>query len=241
MFSLPRIFFFIISFLLIQQKGQALAIRKDTSSISLHKPAPEKEREIFSDSKFNYKKDLTYSESPTDRFFAWLLRKLFGAATHENANTFWAIIRIALIVALAVLLAFLLFKTEIRKLFSGKPAETSVNFSDVPENINELNIDGLINEALQKRNYRLATRWWYLKLLKHLSRKELIAWKPYKTNFDYYYELSPEILKHEFRTVSSVYEHVWYGDFTIDEKIYSQSVEQFRQFEQTVNNARSNA
>lgn len=236
-----RIFFLFALLLPSRQELHAAVVKMDTSKVQVKKPSPEKEQEVFSDSKFDYGKDASYSESPLQRFFSWLLRKLFGAATHENASLFWSIVRVILIVAVITLVIFLLFKTEIRRLFSGKPAETEIHFSDIPENINELNIDQLIRDASQKHDYRLATRWGYLKLLKQLSQKELIRWKPYKTNFEYYAELKHELLRQEFRNVSHVYEHVWYGDFTIDETVYSRSAEEFRRFEQSVNNINSYA
>jgi hypothetical protein len=231
-----RSFFVVLVFLVLIPLGisSPSQLRMDTSTVDVKKPDPQKEKSVFSDSKFNYEKDQSYS-GVKESFLAWLLRKIFGAATDETFNTFWAVVRILLIVAAVVLILYLLFKTEIRRIFTGKSAETPVNFADVPENINELDIETMIREAVSNNNYRLATRWWYLKILKLLSNKEFISWKPHKTNFEYYHELKQLALRNSFRDISRVYEHVWYGDFSIDKAIYETSVEQFRSFERELN------
>jgi hypothetical protein len=63
----------------------------------------------------------------------------------------------------------------------------------------------------------LATRYYYLWLLKTLSDRNIIEWDIEKTNGDYLNEISNLELKNEFQFLSYVYEYSWYGEFNLNE------------------------
>jgi hypothetical protein len=135
------------------------------------------------------------------------------------------------IIVLYLLIKFLLqnpissvFKTE-DKAIDG--------FSYVEENIKQVDFDKRINSALKEKNYRLATRYLYLKSLKSLANKKTIEWHFDKTNSDYINEIKDVKLKALFKRVSYIYDYVWYGEFPIDEASFNKNNDDFNQLIKT--------
>ena len=81
------------------------------------------------------------------------------------------------------------------------------------DNIFEINYGREINRALQNGNYRLATRLMYLQLLKNLAERNIIQYKPDRTNFDYLMQLYKTPHYKEFFSLTRSYEYAWYGKF----------------------------
>lgn len=95
-------------------------------------------------------------------------------------------------------------------------------------NIDEINFDSAIKQAIDEKNFRLALRFYYLKTLKALNQKELILWEPFKTNYEYINELKDSDLRTRFKELSRVYEIVWYGDKTISESDFTETEKNFK-------------
>jgi hypothetical protein len=102
-------------------------------------------------------------------------------------------------------------------------------FSYVEANIEQVDFDKLINKSLKEHNYRLATRYMYLKSLKSLATKKTIEWHFDKTNSDYLNEIKDSNIKALFKRVSYIYDYVWYGEFPIDEASFNKNKADFNQ------------
>ncbi len=83
------------------------------------------------------------------------------------------------------------------------------------------NLDDLLTQAIAENNFRLAIRYEYLKILKHLADLDLIDWQLQKTNEDYYSEISQVVLKPLFKQSTLLYDYIWYGNFKIDRNHYA--------------------
>jgi len=81
-------------------------------------------------------------------------------------------------------------------------------------------MDRLIRQALQSRNYRMAIRYQYLNSLYKLAEKGLVQFAVDKTNYQYVSELTKQEQRNEFAKLTLHYEYVWYGEFEIDETVY---------------------
>ena len=101
------------------------------------------------------------------------------------------------------------------------------DFNYVEENLKEVNFETLIEDALKEKNYRLATRYLYLKSLKLLTNKDIIEWHYDKTNSEYLNEIKNENTKSVFKRISYIYDYVWYGEFPIDEAVYNKNISDF--------------
>ena len=84
------------------------------------------------------------------------------------------------------------------------------------ENIEVLDIEGLLEQARREGNFRMAVRLYYLGLLKRLNSIGKISWKKDKTNRDYLAEVfSVDFYYAEIQKLTLSYEEVWYGDHTL--------------------------
>ena len=90
-------------------------------------------------------------------------------------------------------------------------AAIPITLENIEERIHESDLDRFIREALEKENYPMATRLYYLAIIKELSLKKWIKWKKDKTNRDYIRELSTTDWYPNFRSVTTLFEKVWYG------------------------------
>ena len=98
------------------------------------------------------------------------------------------------------------------------------------ENIEEFDLEQLLSKALNDNDYRLATRFHYLLVLKKLSELNLIKLDKNKTNSDYLFEIKNENSRDQFSKISYIYNHVWYGEFSLSPNQFDQVATIFQQF-----------
>lgn len=167
--------------------------------------------------------DMDYGRGPSaislwERFKRWLNRlisSILGAAFSAN----WFNILVIILSVLALIYVILrLLKVNVNMFYTGKQA--AVPHGVLDEDIHTMDFDKLIQEALQRNEYRLAIRLLFLKSLKLLADKHHILWQPGKTNHDYLNELSAQHLKTGFNELNFYFEYAWYGNFTINEALY---------------------
>ncbi|HWY37885.1 MAG TPA: hypothetical protein VNY73_04960, partial [Bacteroidia bacterium] len=209
--------FFIILLLLFVvpafPAGKKKTVQYDTITVSsVKKASSQKEKEVFSDKDFAYHEDAKESKNWLRAFIDWLMENLFGKMSVESSARAWQIIKWTFIGLFIAGVIFIILRSKFRGLFRGDSKKLSgASFTDLPEDIESVNIDKLIEEALQNGNYRLAVRWCFLKALQSLNENKLITWRPSKTNIDYGHELQNVNLRQNFDKLSYVFEHVWYG------------------------------
>ena len=96
------------------------------------------------------------------------------------------------------------------------------------EDIHAIDFDSVIDDAVQKGNYRKAVRYLYIKFLKVLTDNEFIEWQINKTNKDYRKEMSKSKYFSIFKNLTFVYEYVWYGEFIINRKQFNEFHKEFK-------------
>jgi hypothetical protein len=166
------------------------------------------------------------------RFFDWM-GDLFGFdIDFRDYKTLEYIVYGLLGVIVLYLLIKFLLQNPVSSVFKTEN-KTIDGFSYVEENIEQIDFDKLINKALKGNNYRLATRYLYLKSLKVLANKKTIDWHYEKTNTDYFNEIKDLKTKALFKRVSYIYDYVWYGEFSIDEVSFNKNQADFNQLIKT--------
>ncbi|MDT7831633.1 hypothetical protein RQM59_04535 [Flavobacteriaceae bacterium S356] len=98
------------------------------------------------------------------------------------------------------------------------------------EDIHVTDINTLLSKAVKDKDYRLATRYYYLSLLKLLSDHELINYDKDKTNSEYLFELKDTKMRSHFSYLSYIYNYVWYGEFAVDELKFSTIENKYKSF-----------
>src|SRR5579862_6830918 len=162
-------------------------------------------------------KDFEYANDP-----AYL-----NSASQKTASSptekFWQIavilIKIVVYTLIAVGVFFSLFRLLAEsnlRLFYAKPTRLVVNKIDRSEEIPN-NIDKLIGDSLQVKDYRKATRYMHLKALRILDKRGVIRYDASMTN--HYYQVIVDRTKFgkAFRSLTNIFEHLCFGGFDLDD------------------------
>lgn len=187
------------------------------------------EQNVFSDKDYVYTQEAGKGSGFFQELINWVIKKLFGNLSPESVNGFWTILTYILAALFIAGLIFLLLKMKGGRLFKGESARTSV-FMDITEDIQTINIDELIQKAIDKDDLRVAFRYSFLKSLQLMNNKELIDWKSHKTNYEYYSEFNLEKLKPLFKDLYTGFEYVWYGDAHVNKEIFDKYRKEFDEF-----------
>ncbi|MFD1144050.1 DUF4129 domain-containing protein [Larkinella insperata] len=213
-----------------QPKGtaQAQPAPDDRSAVRVRRPAADRIDEYRNDREYQYGQDFKPTNSLWSKFWSWFWQKVGAFFTSRAYENFWQYVILATIAGGAI---WLLIKAEVLGfVFSPKARSVAFPYEAVTENIHEIDFEQQIDAAIQQRNYRLAVRLLYLQTLKHLSNRNLIDWKPDKTNRSYVYELAQSPLQPDFETLTTQFEYIWYGDFPITEERFKPLQESFVRF-----------
>lgn len=196
----------------------------------------EKQRIIQDDLKEKYSgKDFEYKEEQLKKKPVQKPReqsKFAGDFVTFIASAFPYIL--GLIVIFIVIRSFIDVESDFWKF---KRSDTKIHraiLTEDEDNIEENDFNALLQNALKAKNYRLATRYYYLALLQKMTQKEYIKYHKEKTNGDYLFELKDEQFRKDFSYASYIYNYVWYGEFPIDKTQFSMIQKKYEQFIKTI-------
>ncbi len=167
------------------------------------------------------------------QFFTWLSRNEDSNVV-KSFDFLWRYGKYLLTVLVLIYVIQQLLNANFVTLFMKKPKQQGIGYQVMDENIHELNFDQLIAEATGKQHFRRAVRLCYLKSLKSMTDKDLINWRPYKTNYDYQLELNKTPFGQSFSELTYLFDHVWYGNFELSEDLFGDAKRQFLEFEQLI-------
>lgn len=141
------------------------------------------------------------------------------------------IVKWILYALLAAVLAYVIYKVIIANNFfiprrsSRRTRKIESDAEEMPENIDER-----IEAAITAREYRLATRFYYLKTLSLLQAREKISLRARSTNDEYVQQMKTYANGNDFRRLTRIYEYVWYGEFKPDAAQFEMIRSDFNQF-----------
>lgn len=189
---------------------------------------------------FDYESHQGKADNLLMRGIKWFFEKVASIFNVEISATTYKIIEIIIYILLFFLAGYILIRVltgrEVSSFLSKKNrGPATLQFEE--EHIENLDLEKEIKNALEQKNYRLAIRFMYLKSLKTLSLQNLIEWNFEKTNSDYYREIENPGIKENFQKISYWYDHIWYGEFTLDEKDFQNAQKDFDQLNKTINYA----
>ena len=174
--------------------------------------------------------DIKKEESKKTDFWGWLYLTMKKPMVKAIA---WIII-IGLLLTIVILylrnnqLGF--FASSAKKI---KSEEITDNISD---NIFEIDFDAAIAKAIAQSDFRLATRLFFLRLLKTMTEKNILEYAADKTNFDYLFTLSNTKYYTAFATAARNYEYIWYGNFEVNAQQFATIKQGFENFELQLRN-----
>ena len=171
-----------------------------------------------------YDTSVQNSSSFLERFGEWIISVLesFSKFLSENLNVnidpfFFKLIFYGFAISAIVYLIIKLAGAERTiRLFWTKKKIGGPPFSIEEESIDHTDFSKLIEEAQQTKNYALVIRYYYLSALQFLSEKGEINFHIRKTNTQYIQELGEKPFSAPFVEMSSLFEFIWYGNYTAD-------------------------
>ncbi|MDW8019038.1 MAG: DUF4129 domain-containing protein [Chloroherpetonaceae bacterium] len=185
-------------------------------------------------SQLRAQKEFQYDRPPPpppvwQRIRDWLdqniLRHIFSDEVTEWIEHALTVISVLVLIYLVLKL----IRTDLRSLFYGSKTLRSVAFQ-AEEHLEPDALQALIEQAMADKDYRRAVRYLFLRVLKLLAAKDLIAWRIDKTNRDYLYELKQPELRTPFAELARFFEYVWYGGFWLTEQEFAAAKRAFDAF-----------
>lgn len=144
----------------------------------------------------------------------------FKSNDSMNSGKFWYYLGILF---LLLVVAFIIY--QIVKNYKGGGGEKHIPFEALGEDLNPSTISKTelelrLEEALSKEDYKECVRIYFLFAIKDLIEKRWIFWKREKTNMHYIIEIQGKPAAYDFEQIVSIYDLVWYGDYTLNKSGY---------------------
>ena len=222
-----------------QQELDSLQLKEDNDQELHTRSFDENLRTKYDGEEFNYDIKTGEPQNLIGRFLQWFfqtLRDNFGINISPEAMK---VLEYFIYFLMGGLVIYLLVRFFIREnlssIFSKGPSGTiDLNLSE--EHIETIDLNVLLQDALKQKDYRLAVRYQYLKVLKILSQKDIIEWHYEKTNWDYQNEIKLSSVQTIFKEVSYLYDYIWYGEQYINERGYKAAEARFIALEDQIPN-----
>ncbi|ARS35499.1 DUF4129 domain-containing protein [Pontibacter actiniarum] len=236
-----RHFFFtkLILCLLLSFGPAAHALAQDSTAVSL---SPEvmrrfdqaKLEELRANEDFEYYEEARPANTFWERLKRRLQQWLEEVFYRGSASGLWQVLIYLAIAAAIVYLVVKMQHVDIGSLFGRKTASIATPYEVLDENIHEMDMVALLEEAVAQQNYRKAVRLLYLQSLKQLTDLGLINWQPGKTNRSYIAEIKPAAIRQEFEQLTGMFEYVWYGGAGLGQEFFASAQAEFQQFDARV-------
>ncbi|MBN2681620.1 MAG: DUF4129 domain-containing protein [Bacteroidales bacterium] len=159
------------------------------------------------------------------------LNKNRDIKTSKQAILFLKIILVVVIIGVFAFVFYLLLK-HFFNFFEEKVPRRKLGeiVENLEDDLHNADFDFLLTKALEKGEYTLAIRILYLRIIKKLSDKEHIAWKRDKTNGQYVREMFSRKAGIQFALITNIYEQAWFGNYNIDQQLYTKVSGKFHEF-----------
>ncbi len=234
-----------VQLLPVKTKTAKAILKADSSALNIRQFNQDSLKAYSKKPEFQYKEaaqDISWWDRFWRGFWDWIAH-LFSFNTKKLTASalFWQIVKILfLLLGAAALIVFILKAAgiDVKNLFSRKSTNAPIPYSEFFEDINTIDFDTEIENAVAKHNYRFAVRLQYLKCLKQLSDADLIDWQIDKTNNVYINELINSEQRSIFKILTYQFEYIWYGEFVINAAVYNRISGSFHDFNKQITHER---
>lgn len=229
--------FFLLWVSTIFSQNDSIVLPIDENSVLQERRMYEDLKEKYTGDEFNYETNTGESKNLLARFIKWLFQGIGDAVGINISPNTLLVLEYIIYGLMGILVIYLLIRIFINEKFNSiftKKAKAIIDIDLTEQHIEVIDLDSLMSAALKNKDYRLAVRYQYLKILKQLSQKEIIEWHFDKTNVDYEKEIGESKLRNDFKKVSYLYEYIWYGEQIIDEVGYTNASFRFTQLNNAI-------
>lgn len=208
------------------------SVRVDTSSIVDLRIPDESRIEVYTnDPSFQYSRAPENPNSLRDRLLNFLISILVRLIGNPVGEFIFKSILIIAVIGLVFVVINQLMGGELISIITKNKSGDGFSIDITGDELANTDFEKLLNDAIAKGDFHAATRYGYLISLRLLREKNLIQWADEKTNLDFLRELTGHPLNKPFRTLTTYYEYVEYGDFEIDStrfKSFQSTLDEFK-------------
>jgi hypothetical protein len=229
-----RFILFFISCILFHFVEAQMPVTYDSSDVEV-RHLPFSQVKSYSEQKeFDYRENNAKAISLWDRFWLWFWEQFNRMSRNTTVQKGFEIFIWVFSISLVLFAIYRLTGMERRFFFQGSRKDRPLSYEEEQEDIHSIDFNKAIQEAIENQQYRLAIRLMYLGNIKVLSDRNLIDFKPNKTNFDYARELRSTVYAKGFDDTTLVYEYAWYGEFPVERETFEQLKNIFSDYEKTI-------
>jgi len=208
------------------------AINYDSTNFEIRIPSESEIESYKFNPDFKYDREVNKPVTIWDRILFWLLQRFYDLFSNTGAAPF---IRYIIVGLLFILILVKILNTDFQALFIKSKKQLNLDYSILDEDINKINLDEMIEKSIKEQDYRLATRYLFLKTLKILTTNNFIEWKINKTNSDFVVEIKETKFYEDFKKLSLTFEHIWYGNFDLTNENFVLLKSKFETFNKSLN------
>lgn len=205
----------------------------DTASVRLRMPSKDRTSSYRLDRDFQYD-DAVQEPGLMQLIMAWINEQLEKLASTSTVGFIIKHFNYVIVAIAAAIVIYILRKLKARGIIYREDESGLLKVSETGENIGSIDPDKMIAEALERKEYRTAVRYCYIRSLKLLADKSLIELKVNKTNSQYVKELKEAEIKKLFEELTYVFEWIWYGEIPVGLSFFEKARTHFDRFDQIV-------
>lgn len=197
------------------------AASDDTIAMDRRTFHEEELRTLQADPELDYDRTAESETLWWDRLMRWIGRRLEDLFGSKGGRFVFRHLDWILVGMAVVFLLYYFRRRLFHSTFGGGAKKAARQVLEVEDDIERLDLDKLLRDAEQGRDWRLALRYHYLKVLRRLVDAGLIDWQPRHTDQDYLRQLKDPATRAAFGELSFLFKWVWYGDAPMDQARYT--------------------
>ncbi len=224
----------LFSFVYFQDAGAQQVVHYDSSNMEVRHLPVSKIKSYNEQKEFDYREQNTRAMGIWDRFWSWFWEQFYRMSQNKSVQKGFEIFIWIFSVSLILFAIYRLTDMERKFFFQGNRQGKPLNYSEEQEDIHAIDFTQAIQDAIERQQFRVAIRLMYLKSIKILSDRNLIQFRPNKTNTEYTRELQSTTYAAGFEEITLVYEYAWYGEFPVERETFERLRNIFFEYEKSI-------
>ncbi len=182
-------------------------------------------KKLKKDKRFNYKKIKKKKEQVKPRTKPWFS----GLSKFFNSALFKFLLYLLLACFLGYIIYLFIKNNDIS--FRKNVKDEGIEQEDPWEDVRQFDDWELaLKNAMDQKDYRLATRIYYLHTLHLLDKNQYLQYREDKTNWFYVQKLFGKDLHDGFKELTQSFDYIWYGEYELSEEQFAVLQTQFQNF-----------
>jgi len=144
-------------------------------------------------------------------------------------DAFWRPVFFAVIIIVIAVVIIIMVKRSRVPARVGKERTEAQSLEEAEENLPDVTLNNIYNEALEAEEFKSALRIRFLMILQKMIDRQMVSWKRWKTNEQYAAELDSGNLQKLFMGIVQIFDDAWYGNRQINRQSFDAAVQRIDQ------------